>query len=129
MGRTQAATAPVGSGTIGRHKRTRDTLGDAQGDNNQIRAPEQKMNTTGLSGGGLPPDRKNAYSYDELMQCARGELFDPNSAKLPLPDMLMTDRVTLISNEGGKYGKGQIDAELDIHPDLCFSNATSWATR
>ena len=78
------------------------------------------MSTSGLSGGGLPPDRKNAYSYDELMQCARGELFDPDSAKLPLPDMLMTDRVTLISNEGGKYGKGQIDAELDIHPDLWF---------
>lgn len=78
------------------------------------------MSTQGLSGGGLPPDRKSAYSFEELMQCARGELFDPNSAKLPLPDMLMTDRVTLISNEGGKYGKGQIDAELDINPDLWF---------
>ena len=75
---------------------------------------------TGSGGPVLPSDRKNAYSFDELMQCARGELFDPNSAKLPLPDMLMTDRITHISNEGGKYGKGSIEAELDIHPDLWF---------
>lgn len=75
---------------------------------------------TGSGGPVLPSDRKNAYSFDELMQCARGELFDPNSAKLPLPDMLMTDRITHISNEGGKYDKGSIEAELDIHPDLWF---------
>ena len=68
----------------------------------------------------IPADRKNAYSYEELLQCARGELFDPDSAKLPLPDMLMTDRVTKITETGGKYGKGEIDAELDIHPDMWF---------
>ncbi len=78
------------------------------------------MTETTASTTGLPPDRKNAYSFEELMQCARGELFGPDSARLPLPDMLMTDRVTLISREGGKYGKGQIDAELDINPDLWF---------
>jgi 3-hydroxyacyl-[acyl-carrier protein] dehydratase/trans-2-decenoyl-[acyl-carrier protein] isomerase len=80
------------------------------------------MTTNQRRPGGLviPPDRKNAYDYEELLQCARGELFDPNSARLPLPDMLMTDRVTLISAEGGKYGKGEIDAELDIHPDMWF---------
>lgn len=75
---------------------------------------------TGSSGLVVPPDRKSAYGYEELLECARGELFDPDSAKLPLPDMLMTDRVTLISDEGGKYGKGQIDAELDIRPDMWF---------
>jgi len=69
---------------------------------------------------GLPPGRKNSYDYEELLQCARGELFDPASAKLPLPDMLMTDRVTLITNTGGQYGKGEIIAELDINPDLWF---------
>ena len=44
----------------------------------------------------------------------------PDSARLPLPNMLMTDRITLITNEGGKYGKGEIRAELDINPDLWF---------
>jgi 3-hydroxyacyl-[acyl-carrier protein] dehydratase/trans-2-decenoyl-[acyl-carrier protein] isomerase len=69
---------------------------------------------------GCPPGRKTSYNYEELLQCARGELFDPDSAKLPLPDMLMTDRVTRIANTGGKYGKGEIIAELDINPDLWF---------
>lgn len=68
----------------------------------------------------LPPGRKNAYGRDELLACARGELFDPESGKLPLPDMLMTDRVNLITNTGGRYGKGQIVAELDINPELWF---------
>ena len=69
---------------------------------------------------GCPPGRKTSYDYEELLQCARGELFDPDSAKLPLPDMLMADRVTRINNNGGKYGKGEIIAELDINPDLWF---------
>lgn len=69
---------------------------------------------------GLPPGRKTSYSHDELLACARGELFDPDSAKLPMPNMLMTDRITRISNTGGKHGKGEILAELDIRPDLWF---------
>lgn len=67
-----------------------------------------------------PPGRKSSYDYEELLQCARGELFDPDSARLPLPDMLMTDRVVRISDTGGKYGKGEVIAELDIRPDLWF---------
>ena len=76
------------------------------------------MTNTAASGDpdGCPPGRKTSYEYEELIQCARGELFDPESAKLPLPDMLMTDRVTRIVNTGGKYGKGEIIAELDIDP-------------
>ena len=70
------------------------------------------------SSGGCPPGRKTSYDYEELLQCARGELFDPDSAKLPLPDMLMTDRVTRITNNGGEYGKGEIIAELDINPSM-----------
>ena len=69
---------------------------------------------------GCPPGRKTAYSRDELLQCARGELFYPDSGRLPLPDMLMTDRVSLITNTGGQFGRGEVVAEMDIHPDLWF---------
>ena len=68
----------------------------------------------------LPPGRQNSYNRDELLACARGELFDPDNARLPLPNMLMTDRIIKINNTGGKYGKGEIVAELDINPDLWF---------
>jgi len=66
------------------------------------------------------PARQNAYSYEELLECAHGRLFGPTQGRLPLPNMLMTDRITLISDEGGRYGKGEIRAELDIKPDLWF---------
>jgi len=78
-----------------------------------------KSNTQSTSGG-PPPDRKNSYGRDQLLQCGHGELFDPDSARLPLPDMLMTDRITLITDQGGKFDKGEIKAELDINPDLWF---------
>ena len=64
--------------------------------------------------------KQNAYNREELLQCSRGELFGPGNAQLPAPNMLMIDRITHISDTGGKYGKGEIVAELDIHPDLWF---------
>ena len=67
----------------------------------------------------LPP-RKNSYTYEDLLECGHGRLFGPTNGRLPKPNMLMTDRVTLITEEGGKYGKGEIKAEFDIHPDLWF---------
>ena len=69
---------------------------------------------------GCPPGRQTSYDYDALIACARGELFGKDSARLPLPDMLMTDRITRIRSDGGEYGKGEIHAELDIDPDLWF---------
>ena len=39
---------------------------------------------------------------------------------LPLPPMLMFDRITEISETGGEHGKGMIRAELDVRPDLWF---------
>jgi len=66
------------------------------------------------------PARQNAYNYEELIDCAHGKLFGPTNGRLPLPNMLMTDRISLITDEGGKYGKGEIRAELDIKPDLWF---------
>ena len=65
-------------------------------------------------------DRPNAYGYEELLACGRGELFGPGNAQLPLPPMLMFDRITDVSETGGEYGKGYIRAEFDIKPDLWF---------
>ncbi|MEZ5592009.1 MAG: 3-hydroxyacyl-[acyl-carrier-protein] dehydratase FabA [Gammaproteobacteria bacterium] len=65
---------------------------------------------------------KSSYSYDELIACARGELFGEGNAQLPLPPMLMMDRITHIGEDGGDFGKGLIVAELDIKPDLWFFN-------
>ena len=63
---------------------------------------------------------KGAYSYDELLDCGHGRLFGPGNARLPLPPMLMMDRITSISADGGKHGKGEVIAELDVKPDLWF---------
>ncbi|TQV71344.1 3-hydroxyacyl-[acyl-carrier-protein] dehydratase FabA [Exilibacterium tricleocarpae] len=64
--------------------------------------------------------RKSAYDRDALLECGYGRLFGPGNAQLPVPNMLMLDRISHISAEGGNYGKGEIIAELDIHPDLWF---------
>lgn len=66
------------------------------------------------------PARQSSYSYEELCAAARGELFGVENGKLPAPPMLMTDRIALISDDSGKYGKGEIRAEFDIKPDLWF---------
>ena len=67
-----------------------------------------------------PIIRQSSYTYEELLQCGRGELFGPGNAQLPSPNMLMCDRITRIDDSGGSYGKGEILAELDIRPDLWF---------
>jgi 3-hydroxyacyl-[acyl-carrier protein] dehydratase/trans-2-decenoyl-[acyl-carrier protein] isomerase len=64
--------------------------------------------------------RQSSFTYEELIACARGEIFGPGNAQLPLPPMLMVDRIVQISAEGGHYGKGLIIAELDVHPELWF---------
>ena len=63
---------------------------------------------------------KASYSTNDLLECAHGRLFGPGNAKLPLPPMLMFDRITHISAEGGLHGKGELVAELDVKPDLWF---------
>jgi 3-hydroxyacyl-[acyl-carrier protein] dehydratase/trans-2-decenoyl-[acyl-carrier protein] isomerase len=64
--------------------------------------------------------QRSSYSYDDLIECAHGRIFGPTNGRLPLPPMLMTDRIPLITGEGGKFGHGEIRAELDIRPDLWF---------
>ena len=61
-----------------------------------------------------------AYTKEELVACGMGDLFGPGNAQLPIDQMLMIDRIAHISSEGGEYNRGQIIAELDIHPDLWF---------
>ncbi|VAW58571.1 3-hydroxyacyl-[acyl-carrier-protein] dehydratase, FabA form @ Trans-2-decenoyl-[acyl-carrier-protein] isomerase [hydrothermal vent metagenome] len=63
---------------------------------------------------------QRSYTKEELLKCGQGELFGPGNAQLPMPNMLMMDRITLISEDGGEHGKGEIKAELDISPDLWF---------
>ncbi|AQS42158.1 MAG: 3-hydroxydecanoyl-[acyl-carrier-protein]dehydratase [Candidatus Tokpelaia hoelldobleri] len=65
-------------------------------------------------------EQKASYAYEELLSCARGEMFGPGNAQLPAPPMLMFDRITRIEETGGEFGKGMIRAELDIKPDLWF---------
>jgi 3-hydroxyacyl-[acyl-carrier protein] dehydratase/trans-2-decenoyl-[acyl-carrier protein] isomerase len=60
------------------------------------------------------------FDREALIACGEGELFGPGNAQLPLPPMLMFDRITEVSREGGAFGKGFIAAELDIRPDLWF---------
>ena len=64
--------------------------------------------------------RQSAYTFEELLACGRGELFGPGNAQLPLPPMLMFDRIASIAEDGGAHGKGHVHAELDVRPDLWF---------
>ena len=63
---------------------------------------------------------KNSFDYDELLSCANGEMFGPGNARLPAPPMLMFDRISKITENGGSYNKGYIEAELDIKKNLWF---------
>lgn len=65
-------------------------------------------------------ESRSAYNKDDLLKCGEGLMFGPGNAQLPMPNMLMLDRITHIATTGGDYGKGEIIAELDIHEDLWF---------
>ena len=67
-------------------------------------------------------EKKSSYSYEELINCGNGELFGPGNAKLPLPPMLMFDRIIEVKEDNGAFKKGSITAELDIKDDLWFFN-------
>jgi 3-hydroxyacyl-[acyl-carrier protein] dehydratase / trans-2-decenoyl-[acyl-carrier protein] isomerase len=64
--------------------------------------------------------QKSSYSKEELISCGKGEMFGKGNAQLPLPPMLMFDRIVSITDEGGKHNHGQIIAELDLTEDLWF---------
>ena len=68
------------------------------------------------------------FSKEQLLACGRGELFGADNARLPVPPMLMMDRILKISDDDGLYGKGEIIAELDITPVYGFLTVTSFLT-
>jgi 3-hydroxyacyl-[acyl-carrier protein] dehydratase/trans-2-decenoyl-[acyl-carrier protein] isomerase len=73
-----------------------------------------------MSDAAVTSTRPSSFGFEELLACARGEMFGPGNAQLPAPPMLMFDRITHIASEGGAYGKGRVEAELDIRDDLWF---------
>jgi len=64
--------------------------------------------------------KEASFTREQLIQCGQGVIFGPGNAQLPMPNMLMMDRILRISDFGGAHGKGEILAELDIRPDLWF---------
>ena len=62
----------------------------------------------------------NKFTYEQLLECAKGLLFGKGNAQLPHPPMLMFDRISDINETGGEFNKGQVVAELDVNPDLWF---------
>jgi len=65
-------------------------------------------------------EKKSSFTKEDLLDCAHGTMFGIGNARLPLPPMLMFDRITKITDSGGKFGKGEIVAQLDVTPDLWF---------
>lgn len=68
----------------------------------------------------LTGERRSSFEYEDLLACGRGELFGPGNAQLPLPPMLMFDRIAHIAENGGPNGKGEVRAEFAVTPDLWF---------
>ena len=64
--------------------------------------------------------QRTSFGYEDLLACARGELFGTGNAQLPLPPLLMFDRISEIAEAGGEYGKGLVRAVLELRPDLWF---------
>ena len=62
----------------------------------------------------------DSFSFNDLIACGEGKLFGPGNCRLPLPPMLMFDRITKISADGGDFDKGYVEAEFDITPDRWF---------
>ena len=64
-------------------------------------------------------NRRSSFEFEDLLACGRGEMF-AQGPQLPLPPMLMFDRISEISENGGEHGRGLVRAELDVKPDLWF---------
>jgi 3-hydroxyacyl-[acyl-carrier protein] dehydratase/trans-2-decenoyl-[acyl-carrier protein] isomerase len=78
------------------------------------------VNQSAASIAEIPFGERHSFERDDLLACGRGELFGPGNAQLPAPPMLMFDRIGKINADGGAYGKGVVEAEMDIRPDMWF---------
>lgn len=65
-------------------------------------------------------EKRASFGFEDLIACGQGRLFGPGNAQLPLPPMLMFDRISQILETGGLHGKGHVEAELDVKPSLWF---------
>jgi len=65
-------------------------------------------------------NQKNNYTFEDLIECAKGNMFGAGNPQLPMPPLLMFDRITHIDESGGDFDKGIVRAELDIDPKLWF---------
>ena len=68
----------------------------------------------------MQPKKQSSFTHDDLISCAKGEMFGQGNPQLPMPPMLMCDRITQIDETGGSYDKGHVYAEFDLKPDLWF---------
>jgi len=89
-------------------------------DDRQDMAKERGRETDDSESGTEMSKRRSHYDYEDLIACGRGELFGPGNAQLPLPPMLMFDKIADISEAGGANGKGTVRAEFSVKPDLWF---------
>ena len=71
-------------------------------------------------------NQKNNYTFEDLIECAKGNMFGAGNPQLPMPPMLMFDRITHIDESGGDFNKGIVRAELDINPKLCLGLDAMW---
>lgn len=99
--------------------------GTGEGAAGSLRLGPKTLASLGKKGGAAGPAMsdfrtKNAFNHEDLLNCGHGRLFGAGNARLPLPPMLMFDRIVHISETGGAHGKGQVIAEFDIKPDLWF---------
>lgn len=99
--------------------------GTQEGAAGSLRLGAKTLGSLGKKGSAASPAMsdfrtRNAFSYEDLLGCGHGKLFGPGNARLPLPPMLMFDRIVHISETGGAHGKGEAIAEFDIKPDLWF---------
>jgi 3-hydroxyacyl-[acyl-carrier protein] dehydratase/trans-2-decenoyl-[acyl-carrier protein] isomerase len=85
-----------------------------------IAAQEKAMDGSSLEAQTGTKSRRISFDFEDLLACARGELFGEGNAQLPLPPLLMFDRISEIAEEGGEHGKGLVRAELNVKPDLWF---------